>query len=239
MPLLLQRPTLPMKICAGLALLILLGLGTWQVDRLFWKEAIIAERQAQSGLPPIPVPVDGNPDPALAFHAATATGHFLHDQEMYLMARTQRGNVGFHLITPLEQADGRIILINRGWVPQENRDPATRPESLVEGEVTVSGLLRLSQEKHWAQPENDPLRNQWFFIDVVAMGEDTGADLASLYYLEADATENPGGLPIGGQAKVDLPNSHLEYAITWYSLALALIVVFVFFHRRPAKDGDR
>ncbi|MCC9620726.1 SURF1 family protein [Thalassospira sp. MA62] len=233
MALLTTRPSLAMKISAGLALIILLGLGTWQVDRLFWKENLISQRQAHATLPPIEVPKDSDPDSELAFHAAYAEGHYLHDEEMYLMARTRRGNVGFHLITPLEQEDGRVILIDRGWVPTENRDPETRPESLVEGNVRVTGVLRLPAQKHWAQPENDALANQWFYMDVDHMAEDAGADLASRYYLERDDTPVPGGLPMGGQAKVDLPNNHLQYAITWYSLALALVVIFVLYHRRP------
>ncbi|OSQ29450.1 SURF1 family protein [Thalassospira sp. MCCC 1A03138] len=237
MPLLTTRPSPAIKICAGLALVILLGLGSWQVDRLFWKQNLIAERHAQAALPPIEVPLTQDIDPAMAFHSAYAEGRFLNDQEMYLMARTRRGNIGFHLITPLEQEDGRIILVNRGWVPQDNRDPSTRPDSLIEENVRVTGVLRLPQQKHWVQPENEPLENQWFFVDVDAMAEDSGADLASRYYLELDETEIPGGLPIGGQAKIDLPNNHLEYAITWYSLALSLIVIFILYHRRPQQDG--
>ena len=239
MPLLTTRPSMAMKICVGLSLIILVGLGSWQVDRLFWKENLIAQRQAQSTLPPIAVPTDRPLDPAMAFRAAYAEGRFLHDQEKYLMARTRRGNVGFQLITPLEQDDGRIILVNRGWVPSDNRDPATRPETLIEETVRVTGVLRLPKEKHWAQPENDALNNQWFYVDVRHMAEDSGADLASEYYLEVDEDEVSGGLPIGGQAKVELPNNHLQYAITWYSLALSLVVVFIIYHRRPQGDKDK
>jgi len=239
MPLLKTRPSLAMKISAGLSLIILLGLGSWQVDRLFWKKDLIEMRQAQAQMPPIAVPTDTVLDPDMAFRAAYAEGRYLNDQEKYLMARTRRGNVGFQLITPLEQEDGRIILVNRGWVPQDYREPETRPDSLIEGPVRVSGVLRLPSEKHWAQPENDAIRNQWFYVDVNHMAEDTGADLASPYYLELDDTPIPGGLPIGGQAKVELPNNHLEYAITWYSLALTLIVIFVLYHRRPSSDDEK
>ena len=143
MPLLNTRPSMAMKICVGLSLVILMGLGSWQVDRLFWKQNLIEQRETQATLPPIAVPVDVELDPAMAFRAAFAEGHFLNDQEKYLMARTLRGNVGFQLITPLEQEDGRIILVNRGWVPTDNRDPATRPESLIETPVHVTGVLRL------------------------------------------------------------------------------------------------
>ena len=231
MPLLKTRPSLAMKISAGLSLVILLGLGSWQVDRLFWKQNLIENRQAQAQMAPIAVPTDTALDPDMAFRAAYAEGVYLNDQEKYLMARTRRGNVGFQLITPLEQEDGRIILVNRGWVPQDYRDPETRPESLIEGPVQVSGVLRLPRE-------NDALRNQWFYVDVDHMAEDSGAELASPYYLELDDSEVPGGLPIGGQAKVELPNNHLQYAITWYSLALTLIVMFVLYHRRPSGDKE-
>lgn len=240
MPLLKTRPTVAISISAGLAVMILLALGVWQVERLFWKEALIADREAQARLDPVPIPTDTKADPSMAFRAAYAEGTFLHDQEMYLMARTNQGQVGYQVVTPLEQKDGRIVLVNRGWVPDDKRNPATRAEGQVQGHVRVTGVLRLSQSKHWAQPENDPPKNQWFYMDVPEMGRQTGADLASPYFLEADATPNPGGLPIGGQAKVNLPNNHLQYAITWFSLAGALIVIFIVYHRReetPETDA--
>lgn len=239
MSLLKTRPSLAMKISAGLSLVILLTLGTWQVDRLFWKQGLIDSRQAQAEMPPIAVPTDTVLNPDMNFRSAYAEGRYLNDQEKYLMARTRRGNVGFQLITPLEQEDGRIILVNRGWVPTDFREPDTRPESLIDGPVRVTGILRMPAEKHWAQPDNDPLKNQWFYVDVNHMAEDTGAELASPYYLELDNSSVPGGLPIGGQAKVELPNNHLEYAITWYSLALTLVVIFVLYHRRPSDDKSK
>jgi|TARA_R110001583_G_scaffold9281_3_gene44205 surfeit locus 1 family protein len=229
------RPTVAISISAGLALLILLVLGVWQVERLFWKENLIAQREAQASMAPIDFPVDvAKIDPDLSFRAVRAHGRFLHDQEMYLMARTMQGSVGYQVITPLEQADGRIILVNRGWVPDDKRDPATRAQGQVAGQVDVTGVLQVARPRHWAQPENDPVKNQWFFVDPQHMAEEAGGDLASPYYLEADATPNPGGWPKGGQAHVTLPNNHLQYAITWFSLAVALVVIFIIYHRRPA-----
>ncbi|AUG54146.1 SURF1 family protein [Thalassospira marina] len=234
MAILKTRPTVAISVTAGLALLVLLALCVWQVERLFWKENLIAEREARASLAPVEFPVDvTKTDPDLAFRAATAHGRFLHDQEMYLMARTMQGSVGYQVITPLEQADGRIILVNRGWVPDDKRDPATRAEGEVAGQVDVTGVIQIARPRHWAQPENDPLKNQWFYVDPPRMAEEAGGELASPYYLEADDTPNPGGLPKGGQARVVLPNNHLQYAITWFCLAVALVVIFIVYHRRP------
>lgn len=234
MAILKTRPTVAISVTAGLALLVLLALCVWQVERLFWKENLIAEREARASLAPVEFPVDvTKTDPDLAFRAATAHGRFLHDQEMYLMARTMQGSVGYQVITPLEQADGRIILVNRGWVPDDKRDPATRAEGEVAGQVDVTGVIQIARPRHWAQPENDPLKNQWFYVDLPRMAEEAGGELASPYYLEADDTPNPGGLPKGGQARVVLPNNHLQYAITWFCLAVALVVIFIVYHRRP------
>ncbi|OKH87843.1 SURF1 family protein [Thalassospira sp. TSL5-1] len=240
MALLKSRPTVAISITAGLAFLVLMALCVWQIERLFWKENLIAEREARSALSPIEFPVDVDKiNPDMAFRAAIAHGRFLHDQEMYLMARTMQGSVGYQVITPLEQADGRIILVNRGWVPDDKRDPATRPEGQIKGKVEVTGVIQIARPRHWAQPENDPVKNQWFYVDPPHMAEEAGGDLASPYYLEADATPNPGGLPIGGQARVMLPNNHLQYAITWFCLAVALVVIFVVYHRRPPHSSTK
>lgn len=235
------RPTFWPTVFTVPALLVLLGLGTWQVERLRWKEGLIAERTARTTAVPIDLPAAGtvlSPE-ALAeldYRRATATGRFSHDREMYLAARTMQGAIGYQVVTPLQRADGSIVLVNRGWVPDDRKDPAKRAGGQVAGEVTVDGAIRAPGRQHWLQPDNEPAKNLWFWTDLQAMARHAGVAPERLVpvLLEAGATPNPGGLPVGGQTRVNLPNDHLQYAITWYALAVGLAAIYVIYHlRRP------
>ena len=242
------RPTFWPTVFTIPALLVLVGLGTWQLDRLQWKTALIAEIQARMSAPAEPLPdVLSETDQALSavqYRRVTLTGEFRHEDEMYLAARSMNGNPGYHVMTPFELSSGEVVLVDRGWVPPERKLPAERPQGQVEGEVTIEGLIRVPRaEKSWLQPDNEPQNNMWFWIDLPAMAEHArlgamGSDLAPVY-VDAGAGENPGGYPIGGQTRVNLPNDHLQYAITWYALAIALAVIYVVYHRRPGDTEGR
>ena len=222
---------------AALGVLLLLGLATWQVQRLHWKEGLIAERQAGLHAAPMPLPSSLAAARALEFHPVTAEGEFLNAQELDLHAQSLRGEQGFHIVTPLRLADGAILLVDRGFVPTDREAPATRAAGEPQGRVRVTGLLRLPEGKGWFTPENEPQRNSWFWIDLPAMAKAAGVAPVLPFYVDADATPNPGGWPKGGQTITDLPNNHLQYAITWYALALALIVIYIRFARR--RLGER
>jgi surfeit locus 1 family protein len=233
------RPTFWPTVITVPALLVLLGLGTWQVERLYWKEALIAERTARTTAVPIALPEPGAPlSPEefadLDYRRATATGQFLHDREMYLAARTMEGSVGYQVVTPLQRTDGSVVLINRGWVPDARKEPAKRAEGQVSGGVTVEGAIRAPGQQHWLQPDNEPPKNLWFWADLPAMAAHAGIapDRLVPVFLEADSAPNPGGVPIGGQTRVNLPNDHLQYAVTWYALAVGLAVIYVVYHLR-------
>jgi surfeit locus 1 family protein len=234
------RPTLWPTLFTIPALIVLLGLGTWQVDRLHWKEGLIAERTARTTAAPIALPAAGAQlSPAaitdLDFRHGAATGTFRHEREMYIAARTMEGSVGYQIVTPLQQADGSVVLVNRGWVPETRKDPAKRAEGQLAGTVTVDGAIRAPGVQHWLQPDNQAALNIWFWSDLPAMAAHAGVAPEKLVpvFLEAGVAPNPGGLPIGGQTKVNLPNDHLQYAITWYALAFGLAVIYVLYHRQP------
>lgn len=222
-----------------IAFLMLIGLGTWQVERLFWKEGLIAARQAAVSAAPVEVPRSLAAARGLDFHPVHATGTFLNDRELYLGATDKDGRPGYQVITPLKLGDGSILLVNRGFVPQAKRAPASREAGELQGEITVTGLLRLAPERkpHWFLPDNNAARNYWLYVDIPAMAAADHLDKVLPFYVDADATPNPGGLPIGGQTRLELPNNHLQYAITWYALALALVVIAVRFIRRRRAEG--
>lgn len=233
------RPTLWPTLFTVPAMIVLIGLGTWQVERLHWKENLITTRNARATRAAIPLPSDTADPAGYEFSKTRATGRFLHDKEMYLTARSLNGNVGYHIVTPFIENDGQAILIDRGWIPIERKDPATRAAGQVQGAVAVEGLLRGSQKKNWLVPDNEPQNNVWFYIDVPAMAKWSGLEHARPYFIEAGPAANAGGYPIGGQSQLELPNNHLQYAITWYSFAISLAVIYFLYHRNLAREQEK
>jgi surfeit locus 1 family protein len=217
-------------------LLLLLALGSWQIERLSWKRELIAQRQAAVTAAPTTVPPDFEEARRDEFHHVTDEGMFLHDKEIFLGATSEVGRNGYQVLTPLKEPSGRIVFVNRGFIPSEIKDPAKRSAGEITGTVRVAGLLRLplTQKPAWFLPDNRPDLNYWFWIDLPAMAAADELDHVTQFYIDADATPNPGGWPKGGITRLELRNDHLQYAITWFSLAVALIVVYVLFHRRNA-----
>lgn len=221
-------------VAVTLAMAILLSLGTWQVKRLHWKEALIADIEERRNAAPLDLAgleailaKGGDVD----YRAAEAEGRYLNDKERHFLA-TFRGQAGFYVYTPLALADGRYLFVNRGFVPYDRKEPSSRPQSLVEGEQVVKGLARarLNAKPSMMVPENDEAKNvfYWKELDRMAASVALPADKVVPFFLDADATPVPGGLPEGGVTEIDLPNSHLQYAITWYGLALALAGVVAY-----------
>jgi len=222
---------------SALGLLLLLGLGTWQVQRLHWKEGLIAERNAALTAAPVSLPRTLESSRALEFHPVRAEGEFLNGRELDLNAQSQSGAPGFHVITPFRLADGTTVLIDRGFVPTERRAPESRAGGEIAGQTTVTGLLRFPEPPGWFTPANEPQKNSWFSIDISAMAQAAGVGTALPFYIDADSSPNPGGWPQGGQTITELPNNHLQYAITWYALAAALVVVYIRFAQRRRSES--
>ena len=224
---------LPAAFTAVVAL-VCLSLGAWQLERLEWKTGLIAQRRAAVQSAPVPLPKTLEEASRLEFRPVIAEGMFLHDKEIYLGAASPTGGQpGFQVLTPLRLADGRIVFVNRGFIRSELKDPEKREAGQLAGPVRVSGPLRLPKGKPgWLVPDNRPDRNYWFWVDLPAMAAATGLSDVAPFYIDADATPNPGGWPKGGVTPVNLPNDHLQYAITWFALAAAAIAVYVVWRRQ-------
>lgn len=209
------------------ALIVLVGLGGWQLQRLQWKLDLTQTIDQQIALPPVPFP-SGSFDPdAWQYRRLEVNGQFHHDKELYMFGHSSRGEPGYLVITPLQREDGSFILFNRGWVPPERRDPATRPDGQIAGTVTLEGLGRKPWPQHSFVADNEPDANIWFFGDLDAMAAKWGITDYAPMFMEADAAPNPGGWPLGGQSKTKLRNDHLSYALTWFALAIILIGVYI------------
>ena len=212
-----------MTVCA---LAILLVLGSWQLDRREVKHALSASLQDRLAGPAIES-WDALPVGEAEFRRAALCGSFLHDKEFRLLARTRNGRQGYNLVTPLRLTDGRIVLVHRGWMPDKG-GAADRPE----GPVTVEGVVRRPPEPGWAGPEDLPEGGQWLYIEPTAMARASGLTVEGSYYLMAVAAPE-GSLPRGTAAMPELIDNHLQYALTWSGLALALAGVFALWLGRP------
>jgi surfeit locus 1 family protein len=216
---------------AALMFVLLLGLGTWQVERLQWKENLIATINARAHEAPVDV-LSLTKTQDLTYLPAKASGAFLNDHAFYLLALSLKGEGGYHILTPLKLEDDRIMLVDRGWVPYDHKTNYLEPSGL----VSITGVLR-APEHHMFQTPNDPAHNNWYGIDLAAMSQAAGIPFFFPYVLEIDASPEKGSYPIGGQTRVTLPNNHFGYALTWYALALIWLVIYgsLLFGKDPAN----
>lgn len=215
--------------------LVFAALGTWQVQRLFWKLDLIARVDARVHADPAAAPAreewDGISAEKDEYRHVTASGAFEHGKSVLVQAVTERG-AGFWLLTPLHLADSSVVLVNRGFLPAAERNSAARTASeIVAGPVTVTGLLRISEPGGAFLRSNDPANDRWYSRDVDAIARSKGLKPAAPYFIDADATPNPGGLPIGGLTVVQFRNSHLVYAATWYALAIMTAAALIILRR--------
>jgi surfeit locus 1 family protein len=219
-----------MKIVAVLAALgLLLGLGTWQLDRLAWKRQLIATMESRMAQPAVAVQdLTGDAD----YRRATAHGYFEAGTAFYLFAVAADGRGGYHQLVPLRLDHGRVLLVDRGWLPYDAKGRITPPD----GPVTLGGILRRPTHP-WSQPANDPARGDWYGVDLSAMARLAGIGPFLPYVLEVEA----GGTayPQGGQTRVTLANNHLGYALTWYGLAVALLVIIGLERRANKARSNR
>nr|WP_245462355.1 SURF1 family protein [Shinella sp. JR1-6] len=227
------------------ALAILLSLGTWQLQRLYWKEQLLSDMAARR----IAAPVSLADIEAMAargedieYSPVTVSGVFANNKERHFFA-TWRGQTGYHVYTPLQLADGRFLFVNRGFTPFEAKEPEMRKQGQLTGLQSVTGLARarLAEKPSSIVPDNDLSKNIFYWKDLDAMAATTGipADRLVPFFVDAGDAPNPKGLPIGAVTQFDLPNNHLQYAVTWYGLAAALVGVglFAVLRRRTARPG--
>jgi surfeit locus 1 family protein len=241
-----QRSLVALSALVLAALAVLLGLGFWQLKRLHWKEGLIAQIEARTRAEPITLEdaealAREGRDPS--YYRVKAQGRFHHAKELYLYALSD-GKPGWHVITPLETADGEMVLVDRGFVPDALKDPSSRPQGQIEKVTTVIGIVRAPEKQELFTPDNEPNADRWFWRDLRAMSRSLfpdGTVGVAPFFLEADDTPMQGGWPQGGQTRLDIPNNHLQYAITWFLLAAGLLVIYVIYvrgryrHRAPLE----
>ncbi len=212
------------------------ALGLWQLDRRTWKHALV-ERVAQR-VHAAPVPAPGRtewPQVRAATHEyrrVVLRGNFDHGRETLVQAVTELG-AGAWVLTPLRRDDGSVVLVNRGFVPPQRRDPAQRAAGQVPGPVMVTGLLRVSEPGGGFLRRNAPADDRWFSRDVEAISAARDLTVAAPYFVDADATLDADA-PVGGLTVVAFADNHLVYALTWFALAAGVVAgaaIAVWFER--------
>lgn len=216
------RPLWQTGLALALAVLLMIAfaaLGVWQLQRLSWKLDLIAQVEARVHAEPesLNALLARAPDDR-AYRRMSVQGQFNHDAETRVQAVTELGG-GYWVLTPLTTPDGQVLLVNRGFVPTEHADPQTRPQGQIAGPVSVTGLARLTEPEGAFLRSNDPAGNRWYSRDVQAIAAARGLGPVAPVFLDADATPLPGGLPVGGLTVVAFRNTHLIYALTWFTLA--------------------
>ncbi|HYA73318.1 MAG TPA: SURF1 family protein [Roseiarcus sp.] len=226
---------------------VLVGLGVWQLRRLAWKEALIAAVESRVHAAPVDLPSEADwsrfePADAEYRHVRVAGVYDGSRQALVFRAlgspRGRYGGPGYLVMTPLRLANGAVVLVNRGFVPQDRKDQAAS-RGLGAGETLVTGLMRASEERTWFTPADNPASGQWFTRDVEAMARAMGLSRYAPFSIDADASADPADLPEGGETIVAFPNSHLSYAMTWFGMALALASVFGAYAVTQLRAGEK
>ncbi|KAL1918820.1 uncharacterized protein VTP21DRAFT_2842 [Calcarisporiella thermophila] len=239
-----QKPS-PLKTALIAAVpLVFFGLGTWQISRLRWKVNLISELESRIAQDAVLLPRRITEDSLddFEYRRVIAKGKFRHDQEMLLGPRTRGDGVpGYFVVTPFERENGTKILVKRGWIAKEKRESNARLE---DDEVIIEGLLRKSEKKNSFMPENHPEKDEWYYADLQAMAEKTGSQAVMLEQIsEISPSLIPKlveeGRPVGRPPTVELRNTHLQYAITWYSLCAATSTMLYFLLRKPTRSQIR
>jgi surfeit locus 1 family protein len=203
-----------------------LALGTWQVQRRAWKLDLIARVDQRVHAPAVPAPgpdrwPDINADADEYLHVRLA-GRYLYDRQTLVQASTDLGS-GYWVMTPLQQADQTVVLVNRGFVPADQRNNLQRALPATDGSDAVTGLLRISEPKGGFLRTNDPAAGRWYSRDVPAMAQARDLSRVAPYFVDAAAVPAaPNTWPTAGLTAITFHNSHLVYAITWYTLALMI-----------------
>ena len=199
------------------------ALGTWQLFRLQWKTALISE--ITFGLDSTPVKYSNTIKKN--YQRVVSEGKFNFEDQIYLYSLNESGKPGYDVITPYKTLKNENVLVNRGWI---NKNLKGNLEiNLKENEVKITGLLREIYKANIFKPKNDLKNNIWFTLDANDLKELTGKQFSN-YMIFLEKPKNK--VPVPKKISIDVPNNHLKYAITWYSIAISILFYYLYFRRK-------
>ncbi|EIW64224.1 SURF1-domain-containing protein [Trametes versicolor FP-101664 SS1] len=229
----------PTMVLIGIMPIFTFALGTWQVQRLKWKVALIDELEEKLEREPMPLPPQINLAalPDFSFRKVVLKGHWDNAHAILLGPRVRDGTIGYHLVVPFVRTDGSTVLVDRGFVSKDLAQTAKQNQSTVQGEVEILGMLRTAQPRNSFTPDNLPDEGKWYWADVDAMAAHAGGEASGVQpvFIEevfeghaGDASSRIShGYPVGRSPTVDVRNSHVSYIVTWYSLSAFTTVMFI------------
>ncbi len=227
-------PVLTVWTLIGIALLC--GLGQWQIYRLHWKLGLIAAAQTRSHAPPVPLQsLLDKPERKVEYTHAETQGTFIAGQRAYLFSQLEDGRIGFQVLEPLRLADGRVLIVDRGFVPQGDKDMPAASAPAPTGATQIEGLVRGEQKPNLFTAPTDPKNKIFYVRDIPAIAAAMGVSGALPVMLAEDRTGPPGTYPEGGHTKLTFRNEHLQYAVTWFSLAFVLLVMYFVYHKNRGR----
>ena len=210
------------NIFVSLFIILFCLLGTWQLYRLQWKQALISEISVGLNSSPIKYSKSINKN----YQRVFLDGTYNFKNQIYLYSLNHKGQPGFDVITPYKTLKGENILINRGWIKKSFKN---KPEINLIKNNKIQGLLRRNNKKNMFKPDNDIKENIWFSINLIDVKKFTGKNFTDfIVYLE-DVKINT---PLPKKISIDIPNNHFKYAITWYSISISILFYFLYFRRQ-------
>jgi surfeit locus 1 family protein len=225
---------------------LLVGLGVWQLERLEWKNRLVARIDARIHAPPVPLP-PASEWPALAasdyeYTHVAVTGYY--DVSTSTAIYRGSGHVGdgpaqpgYWVMETFRVTGGGTLFVNRGFVPLEFRDDPRRIRRLNTGEITITGLLRGPETRNLFTPPDNPDKGEWYTRDPFALAKAMNIADAAPFSLDEDPhPPAAAGMPAGGATVLDIPNNHLSYAFTWFGLAATLVAMLGLFTWRRARE---
>jgi cytochrome oxidase assembly protein ShyY1 len=225
----------------------LVGLGFWQLDRKAWKEGLIATLEQRASAAPAELPAPEawpSLDPAAdEYRRVRFAAELLPNEEalVYTSGSAFRPDVtgpGYWAFAPVRLPGGGLIVVDRGFVPEGRQDKATRAAGEVAARLDMVGVMRWPESAGWFLPQADPGHNLWFVRDPKAIARAKSWGEVAPFYIELESPQPPGGLPRPGPLQVNLPDDHLQYALTWFGLAAVLAVSFAFWLRSRWREAN-
>jgi surfeit locus 1 family protein len=220
-------------VVVSLCVLALMGLGNWQLKRLKEKENCIAKIELNIKNPPIEM-VNLQTAPEL-YTKIEVEGHFLDGENIFLYGRRSAypEKDGYYLLSPFKDKLGNVYLVSRAWIPQSAKGSIRSFKS--KNEETITAFVMPGEEKRVFIPDNDKKNNIWFTLDLNEASHRLGITKKDFYLMQVNSTDLPdGAFPLTSTYLNVIRNDHLEYAITWYSLAGFLCIIYFLYNKKQS-----